>query len=75
MRAHYRGVDVWIVDALRRAPHPTHPTLDAVLGWVGELKPKRTALIHMDNSMDYHSLLDALPAGVEPGFDGLELSC
>ncbi len=75
MAAHYRGLDIWVVDALRRAPHPTHPTLDAVLGWVGELKPERTALIHMDNSMNYRSLLDVLPAGVEPGYDGLELAC
>lgn len=75
MRAHYQGLDVWVVDALRRAPHPTHPTLDAVLGWVGELRPARTALIHMDNSMDYRSLLETLPARVEPGYDGLELRC
>ena len=75
MEAHYRAVDIWVVDALRRAPHPTHPTLDAVLGWVDELKPRRTALIHMDNSMDYRSLLSVLPAGMEPGYDGLELTC
>ena len=75
MRALYQGLDVWVVDALRRAPHPTHPTLDAVLGWVGELSPGRTALIHMDHSMDYASLVAVLPRGVEPGYDGLELSC
>ena len=55
---------------LRRAPHPSHPTLDAVLGWVGQFRPHRTALIHMDHSMDYASLCADLPAGVEPGYDG-----
>ncbi len=69
MRTHYEDLDVWIVDALRRAPHPTHPTLDAVLGWVEELGPRRTALIHMDQSMDYRSLCATLPPGVEPGYD------
>ncbi|MDP1026179.1 MBL fold metallo-hydrolase [Sphingomonas sp. KR1UV-12] len=71
MRALYTGLDVWIVDALRHAPHPAHPTVGAVLGWVEELRPKRTVLVHMDQSMDYRSLLDALPAGVEPGYDGM----
>jgi phosphoribosyl 1,2-cyclic phosphate phosphodiesterase len=72
MRALYAGVDVWIADALRRRPHPSHPTLGEVLGWVEELEPRRTALIHMDQSMDYRRLGTELPAGVEPGFDGLE---
>jgi phosphoribosyl 1,2-cyclic phosphate phosphodiesterase len=73
MRALYTNLDVWVVDALRRAPHPTHPDLAQVLGWVGELHPRRAALVHMDHSMDYMSLAAELPAGVEPGFDGLEM--
>lgn len=72
MRAHYEGLDVWIADALRHAPHPTHPTVAAVLDWVDELKPARTALIHMDNSMDYRTQAALLPTDVEPGYDGQE---
>lgn len=75
MRQLYSGLDVWVVDALRRAPHPSHPTLDAVLSWVEELRPRRTVLIHMDQSMDYADLVRTLPAGVEPGYDGLEIAC
>ena len=74
MRALYAGVDVWIADALRRRPHPSHPTLGEVIGWVEELKPQRTALVHMDQSMDYRGLCAELPAGVEPGYDGLEIA-
>ena len=74
MQVLYQDLDVWIVDALRRAPHPSHPTLDQTLGWIAELAPKRAALIHMDQSMDYATLAAALPAGVEPGHDGLEFS-
>ena len=69
----YAGVDLWIVDALRRRPHPSHPTVDAVLGWVRELRPGRTILIHMDQTMDYRSLHATLPPDVEPGYDGLEV--
>ncbi|MGN6376272.1 MAG: MBL fold metallo-hydrolase [Sphingomonas sp.] len=72
MRVHYQGVDVWIADALRERPHPTHPELAAVLRWAEELAVGRTALVHMDNSMDYARLASELPEGVEPGYDGME---
>ncbi|MES2755536.1 MAG: MBL fold metallo-hydrolase [Pseudomonadota bacterium] len=70
----YQGLDVWVVDALRRAPHPSHPTLDQALGWIARLAPRRAVLTHMDQSMDYASLVEMLPAGVEPGYDGLEIA-
>jgi phosphoribosyl 1,2-cyclic phosphate phosphodiesterase len=72
MRMLYQGLDVWIVDALRRRPHPTHPDLAQALGWIADLKPRRSALTHMDQSMDYAALVKELPPGVEPGYDGLE---
>ena len=74
MRALYRGLDIWILDALRHAPHPTHPTVAAAVGWIAELSPGRSALIHMDHSLDYATLAAGLPAGVEPGFDGMEFT-
>lgn len=72
MRSAYTGLDLWIVDALRYAPHPTHPDVPTVLAWINELAPHRSAFVHMDQSMDYATLVAALPAGVEPGFDGQE---
>ncbi len=73
MAALFAGLDVWIVDALRRTPHPSHAHLDAALAWIAALRPARAVLTHMDWSMDYRSLCDALPAGVEPGYDGMIL--
>lgn len=72
MRALYSGLDVWILDALRHAPHPSHPTVAAALGWLAALKPGRAAFIHMDHTLDYCTLAASLPPGVEPGYDGLE---
>jgi phosphoribosyl 1,2-cyclic phosphate phosphodiesterase len=69
MRSLYRGLDLLIIDALRRRPHPTHPHLAQALAWTAELAPKRTLLTHMDNSMDYRTLLRELPEGVEPAYD------
>jgi phosphoribosyl 1,2-cyclic phosphate phosphodiesterase len=70
----FEDVDVWIVDALRRRPHPSHPHLSQALEWIEQIRPRRAILTHMDHSMDYRSLLDELPDGVEPGYDGLEVA-
>ncbi|MBY0304449.1 MAG: MBL fold metallo-hydrolase [Sphingomonas sp.] len=69
----YRGLDIWVVDALRRAPHPTHPHLAYTLAQIDALKPGKAALIHMDQTLDYGQLCTELPEGVVPGYDGLEL--
>jgi phosphoribosyl 1,2-cyclic phosphate phosphodiesterase len=73
MASLYKDLDVWIVDALRRRPHPTHPSLDQALSWIARLKPGLAVLMHMDNSMDYQSLCAELPDHVVPGYDGMEL--
>jgi phosphoribosyl 1,2-cyclic phosphate phosphodiesterase len=68
------GLDLWIVDALRRNPHPTHSHLEQTLDWIAHYKPARAVLTHMDQSMDYRTLCAELPAGVEPGYDGLTIT-
>jgi len=65
------GVDVWIVDALRYDPHPTHPHLEMTLGWIKDIKPRRAILTHMTWDMDYEELRAKLPPGVEPAYDGM----
>ena len=66
-----QGVDVWIVDACRETPHPSHAHLDLALAWIRRLRPARAFLTHMNHTMDYDTLLEKLPAGVRPSHDGL----
>lgn len=66
-----RGLDVFVVDALRYKPHPTHAHLKKALKWVNQLQPKRTVLTNLHVDMDYQTLRDELPDGVEPGYDGM----
>lgn len=73
MAALFKGVDLWIVDALRRRPHPTHPHLDQALAWIDRIAPRRAILTHMDNSMDYQALRAVLREDVEPGYDGMTI--
>jgi phosphoribosyl 1,2-cyclic phosphate phosphodiesterase len=65
------GVELWIVDCLRRDPHPTHSHLAKTLSWIARVQPRRAVLTHMDQSLDYRQLSAELPNGVEPGYDGL----
>ena len=74
MEIAFQGADLWIVDTLRRRPHPSHPHLKQTLEWIERLKPGRSVLTHMDNSMDYETLRAELPEGVEPGYDGMEIA-
>ncbi len=74
MEALYAGLDLWIVDALRYRPHPTHPHLAQTLGWIARLEPRRAVLTHMDTSMDFATLAATLPTNVEPGRDNLVLA-
>lgn len=71
MLALYDGLDVWVADALRERPHPTHAHLALTLDGVEATRPRRTILTHMDQSMDYATLCRTLPQGVEPGYDGM----
>jgi phosphoribosyl 1,2-cyclic phosphate phosphodiesterase len=72
--AAFTGLDVWIVDALRYRPHPSHFSLSDALGWIERLKPKRAILTNLHADLDYDVLRKELPAHVEPGFDGMTFS-
>ncbi|HEV8015848.1 MAG TPA: MBL fold metallo-hydrolase [Stellaceae bacterium] len=67
------GIDTWIVDCIRVREHVTHSHLAQTLDWIERVRPRRAILTHMDESLDYESLRRALPAGVEPGYDGLTI--
>ena len=68
-----RNLDVFIVDALRYTPHPSHAHLDLALEWIEELKPKRAVVTNLHVDMDYQTLKRQLPTGVEPAYDGLTI--
>ncbi|MBV9556102.1 MAG: MBL fold metallo-hydrolase [Pseudolabrys sp.] len=63
------GLDVWIVDALRITPHPSHMNLAEALEWIARIGPKRAILTNLHADLDYATLRRQLPAHVEPGFD------
>jgi phosphoribosyl 1,2-cyclic phosphate phosphodiesterase len=65
------GLEVWVVDALRYTPHPSHFSLSDALAWIGRLKPRRAILTNLHSDLDYEKLRAELPPGVEPAYDGM----
>ncbi len=70
MRKLYANCDVFVVDSLRKTPHPTHAHLDMSLALIEEVKPGLSLFTHMDKSMDYNQLCTELPSDISPAFDG-----
>jgi phosphoribosyl 1,2-cyclic phosphate phosphodiesterase len=67
------NLDLWIVDALRHAPHPSHFSLSDALSWIDRFKPRRAILTNLHSDLDYEVLRLSLPAGIEPAYDGMRL--
>jgi phosphoribosyl 1,2-cyclic phosphate phosphodiesterase len=65
------GIDILVVDALRKVKHISHLSLAGALSLVDKINPEKTYLTHMSHEIGKHNdLLKELPSGVEPGFDG-----
>jgi phosphoribosyl 1,2-cyclic phosphate phosphodiesterase len=67
------GLDVWIVDALRYRPHPSHFSVDDALGWIARMQPRRAILTNLHSDLDFDELAGRLPTNVEPAYDGMRL--
>lgn len=67
-------LDIWIVDALRRDPHPTHTHLSQTLEWIDRVAPKQGVLTNMHIDLDYDTIKSETPEHVTPAHDGLQLT-
>ncbi len=72
--AHFHGLDLWIIDALRHRPHPSHFSLSEALAWIDKTKPGQAVLTNLHTDLDYGTLAAAVPAGVSVGYDGMTMT-
>ena len=68
---HLQSLDCWILDALRREPHPTHAHLAKSLEWIEKVAPTRAVLTNMHIDLDYAAVEEETPAHVTPAYDGM----
>jgi len=64
-------LDVLVLDALRRDPHPTHFSIDQAVAVAAEVGARQTYLVHMTHSVLHADEEARLPEGVELAYDGL----
>jgi phosphoribosyl 1,2-cyclic phosphate phosphodiesterase len=68
------NLDLWIVDGLRYAPHPSHFSVNDALSWIDRFKPRRAVITNMHSDLDYEVLRQSLPENVVPAYDGMRLT-
>jgi phosphoribosyl 1,2-cyclic phosphate phosphodiesterase len=67
-----QGLDVLIIDALKKKGHPSHESMPEALDNIRRIQPKAAYLIHMSHRMGLHADVEKeLPPGVYLSYDGL----
>jgi len=70
-----RGLDVLVINALRRKKHVSHFNLEEALEVIEDTKPGRSYLTHMSHQLGFHKTFkNELPSSVSPAYDGLKIS-
>ena len=67
------GLDILVLDALRREPHPSHSHLSRSIELVEKIAPHRAFFTHVSHDLDHETTNAALPAHIRLAHDGLKL--
>jgi len=68
------NLDLWIVDGLRHAPHPSHFSVSDALASIERFRPRRAVITNLHSDLDYEDLRVSLPPDVQPAYDGMRLT-
>ncbi len=68
------NLDLWVIDGLRYAAHPSHFSVNDALSWIDRFKPRRAVITNMHSDVDYEVLRLSLPENVVPAYDGMRLT-
>ena len=69
-----KGVDLMVLDCLRKRPHPTHLSLESNLRYMDRISPRRGLLVHMCHDISHADYVKELPQNIAPAYDGLEVA-
>jgi phosphoribosyl 1,2-cyclic phosphate phosphodiesterase len=70
-----KGIDVMVINALRKEKHFSHYSLPEALEVISQVKPREAYLTHISHEMGLHADVEReLPAGVHLAYDNLTLN-
>jgi phosphoribosyl 1,2-cyclic phosphate phosphodiesterase len=67
------GLEVVIMDALRRTPHASHANLEKALVLVNRMRPQKAFFTHMSHELLHAEVNQELPAHIQLAYDGLRI--
>jgi phosphoribosyl 1,2-cyclic phosphate phosphodiesterase len=67
------GLDILVLDCLRKQPHSTHLSLDQAVAYARRIGAKRTYFIHLTHDLEHAETEAGLPENIRVAYDGLEL--
>jgi phosphoribosyl 1,2-cyclic phosphate phosphodiesterase len=68
------GLDLLVLDALRRHSHPTHFSIDEAMEVARKLGPKQTLFTHLSHDLDHQATNRELPDEMQLAFDGQRIA-
>ena len=68
-----QNLDVVIIDALRKTPHPSHANLEQALGFLRLMQPRRAWFTHMSHDLLHAETNRELPPHIQLAYDGLRI--
>lgn len=69
-----KGIQCWVVDALRHEPHPTHFSVSDALTALKAVSARQGVLTNLHITLDYDELAAQLPPHIHCGYDGLTIT-
>ena len=69
------GLEVLVLDALRRKRHPTHFSIDEAVSVAQRLGAQQTLFTHCCHDLGHVDTCGSLPAGMALAYDGLQIAC
>jgi len=69
-----KGTRLLILDALRRAPHPTHMSLPSALDVAQRIGVERVFFTHINHDLEHESVNKELPDWARLGYDRLKVA-
>lgn len=68
-----KGLDVLVLSALRRRPHPSHATLEQAVAWARRIAARQTLLTHISHDLGHEETNRNLPEEIKLAHDGLSV--